>query len=70
MTPLQNSAIERPVSHFEVDLIVFGNLNRDAARRTIAVLAETRRGARRICLSRYGHAEVKRTRKTGVSGAA
>ena len=63
MVLLQNSAIESPESLFEVELVVFGTLQHDAVRRTINVLAQTARGARRICLSRYGRAEVKRAHK-------
>jgi hypothetical protein len=63
MVPLQNSAIEPPEALFEVELVVFGTLNRGAVRRTISVLAQTARGARRICQSRYGRVEVKRTYK-------
>lgn len=68
MAPLQNSAIERPVALFEIELVVFGTMSREAARLTVNVLAETARGARRICLSRYGRAEVKSTRKTRGEG--
>lgn len=67
MAPLQNSAIERPEALFEVDLVIFGTLYSNAARRSISVLAETARGARRICLSHYRRAEVKRTRKAGLT---
>jgi hypothetical protein len=70
LVPLQNSAIEPPEALFEVELVVFGTLNRGAVRRTISVLAQTARGAKRICLSRYGRVEVKRTHKAGHMQAA
>lgn len=66
MSPLQNPVIERPEILFEVDLVVFGTLISSASRRSVSVLAETARGARRICLLHYRRAEVKRTRKSGL----
>lgn len=70
MILLQNSAIEPPEALFEVELVVFGTINRCAVRRTVNVLAQTTRGAKRICLSRYGRAEIKRTQKAGKTQAA
>lgn len=69
MAPLQNSAIEPPDALFEVELVIFGTLHRNAVRRTISVLAQTARGARRICLSRYGRAEIKNTHKAASAHA-
>jgi len=66
MAPLQNCAIERPERMFYVELVVFGTLTHNAARRTIAVLAQTARGARRICKWRYRRSEVKGLREAGV----
>jgi hypothetical protein len=63
MSPLRNPAIERPQVLFEVELVVFGTLISSASRCSVSVLAETARGARRICLSHYRRAEVKRTRE-------
>lgn len=67
MAPLQNSAIERPESLYEVDLVIFGTISSSAARHSVSVLAETARGARRICLSHYRRAEIRRTRRTGAA---
>lgn len=63
MAPLQNTAIELPEKMFYVELVVFGTLTRGSVRRTIAVLAQTARGARRICKWRYRRSEVKGLRE-------
>jgi len=65
MSPLQNCAIERPERMFYVELIVFGTLTHGAVRRTIAVLAQSAKGARRICKWRYRRSEIKRMREAG-----
>ncbi|MEC4719857.1 hypothetical protein RY831_11905 [Noviherbaspirillum sp. CPCC 100848] len=67
MVPLQNSAIERPESLYEVELVIFGTISSSAARRSVSVLAQTARGARRICLSHYRRAEIRRTRRAGAA---
>lgn len=59
MTPLQNPTIERPERMFYVELVVFGTMTRAAMRRTISVLAQTAKGAKRICKSRYRRSEIK-----------
>jgi hypothetical protein len=60
--PLQNTAVEPPEILFEVELVIFGSTTRNAARRTIKVLAATVKGARRICKARYGRSEIKSAR--------
>lgn len=67
MVPLQNSAIERPESLYEVELVILGTISTSAARRTVSVLGETARDARRICLSHYRRAEIRRMRKAGAA---
>jgi len=67
MKTLQNSTIERPVRLFDVDLVLFGGVNRLAERRTIRVLAETSNGARRICKSRYMRSDIRQVR-SAVNG--
>jgi hypothetical protein len=62
MTLLQNASIERPERVYEIDMVVFGTLNRLATQRTIRVLAQTAQGARRICRSRYSRCEIRSTR--------
>jgi hypothetical protein len=59
MAMLQNSAIEYPEKTFEVRLIVFGPTGGAEASRTIKVLAQTVKGAKRICKSRYRRSEIK-----------
>lgn len=63
MVPLQNTAIERPEKVFDVEVVVFGTLTRPAMKRTIKVLAQTGKGARRICQSRYRRSEIKGTKE-------
>lgn len=63
VAPLQNPAIERPEKMFYVDLVIFGTLTRAAVRRTLSVLAQTAKGAKRICKSRYRRSEIKNTRE-------
>lgn len=63
MTMLQNAAIERPEKKFYVEFVIFGTITHQAVPRTITVLAQTARGAKRICKSRYRHSEVKSTRE-------
>jgi hypothetical protein len=60
---LQNSAIERPVRIFDVEMVVFGTIRRSAQKRTIKVLAQTAAGARRICKWRYRRIEIKSARE-------
>lgn len=62
MTLLQNSMIERPERVFEIDMVVFGTVDRIARQRTIRVLAQTAQGARRICRSRYSRCEIRSAR--------
>ncbi|MEN3293738.1 MAG: hypothetical protein V7642_2991 [Burkholderiales bacterium] len=62
MAPLQNSMIERPERVFEIEMVVFGTVDRLATIRTIKVLAQTAQGARRICRSRYGRCEIRGAR--------
>jgi hypothetical protein len=62
MILLQNASIERPERVYEIDMVVFGTLNRLAMQRTIKVLAQTAQGARRICRSRYSRCEIRSTR--------
>lgn len=59
---LQNAAIERPEKMFLVEMVVFGTKTRDAARRTVKVLAETAKGARKICKRRYRRSEIRSAR--------
>lgn len=59
MAPLQNSSIERPERLYEIDMVVFGNVDRQAMPRTIRVLAQTAQGARRICKARYRRCEIR-----------
>ena len=66
MAPLQNSLIERPERVFEIDMVVFGTVGRLAKQRTIKVLAQTARGARRICRSRYNRCEIRSAREIKV----
>jgi hypothetical protein len=61
MSMLQNTAIERPEKMFYVELVIFGTVTRSAVRRTIGVLAQTAKGAKRICKSRYRRCEIKST---------
>jgi hypothetical protein len=61
MSMLQNTAIERPEKMFYVELVIFGTVTRNAVRRTIRVLAQTAKGAKRICKSHYRRCEVKST---------
>jgi hypothetical protein len=63
MTMLINSAIEPPVKTFEVELIVFGTMTRAATRRVVRVLAQTGKGARRICRLRYRRGEIGSARE-------
>lgn len=60
MSPLQNSAVEVPEKFFYVELVIFGTITHAAVRRTIGVLAQTTRGAKRICKARYRRSEIKR----------
>lgn len=69
MAPIHNVAVERPEMAFEVDLIIFGSVSRNAVRRTISVLAQTAKGARKICKMRYRRSEVKRVRAGTLSFA-
>ncbi len=62
MAPLQNSSIERPERVYEIDMVVFGTVDRLATLRTIRVLAQTSQGARRICRSRYRRCEIRSAR--------
>ena len=61
MAPLQNVAIEYPEKLFNVELVLFGSLCNSAVRRNIPVLAQTSRGAKKICKSRYRRSEIKST---------
>jgi hypothetical protein len=64
MAPLQNSAIESPERLFQVEFVVTGMAQRlSAVTRTIQVLAQTAKGARRICKARYRHSEIKSARE-------
>ena len=63
MAPLQNTAIERPEKMFYVELVIFGTITRSAIRRTIGVLAQTAKGAKRVCKLRYRRSEIKSTRE-------
>lgn len=63
MAPLQNTAIERPEKMFYVELVIFGTCAQSAVRRTISVLAQSARGAKRICKWRYQCSEIKSTRE-------
>lgn len=58
MAPLQNSFVEKPEKVFEVTLVVFGTLTRSAFTRTIKVFAQTSKGAKKICQSRYRRSEI------------
>jgi hypothetical protein len=62
MGTLQNSTIERPERVFEIDMVVFGTVDRLARIRTIRVLAQTAKGARRICSSRYSRCQIRSAR--------
>lgn len=54
MAPLQNSAIEYPAKLFNVEMVVLGtSRTHGAIKRTVPVLAQTAKGARRICKARY-----------------
>lgn len=59
MMPLQNLAIVRPEKTFNIELVLFGTLTRAAGRRTIQVLAQTAKGAKKICKARYKRSEIK-----------
>ena len=63
MAPLQNTAIERPEKMFYVDLVISATFAHSPAQRTISVLAQTAKGAKKICKWRYQHSEVKSTRE-------
>jgi len=63
MPPLHNAAIERPDRVFDVELVMFGTATRPATRRTIKVLAQTDKGARKICKSYYRRSEIKGARE-------
>jgi hypothetical protein len=63
MTLLQNAAVERPDKMFHVDLVMFGSFTRAAVRRTVKVLAQTEKGARRICKTYYRRSEIKSARE-------
>lgn len=63
MTLLQNTAIERPEKMFYVELVTSGTFAYSTTRRTISVLAQTSKGAKKICKWRYQHSEVKSTRE-------
>ena len=62
MAPLQNSSIERPERVYEIDMVLFGTVDRQAMLRTIRVLAQTAQGAKRICRSRYRRCEIRSAR--------
>jgi hypothetical protein len=62
---LHNAAIELPHRVFDVELVVFGTITRQAVKRTVRVLAQTARGARRICRSRYRRIEITGAREVG-----
>lgn len=64
MGPIQNAAIERPEKVFDVEMVVFGTMTREAVRRTVKVLAQTGAGAKRICRSRYRRIEVCSARQS------
>jgi len=59
---LQDASIERPERLFEVELVISG-VARTIVVRTIHVLAQTARGARRICGARYRRFEVRAARE-------
>ncbi len=63
MPLLQNTAIERPEKMFYVELVTFGTITHSAVLHTIGVLAQTAKGAKRICKWRYRRCEVKSTRE-------
>jgi hypothetical protein len=63
---LQNAAIERPERLFDVELVLFGTITRPAIKRIVKVLAQTERGAKRICRSRYQRFEIKDTREVST----
>ena len=63
MAPLQNSAVERPEKIFYVEVVIFGTITHAAVQRTIGVLAQTGKGAKKICKSRYRRSEVKIARE-------
>jgi hypothetical protein len=66
MAPLQNSAIEFPAKLFNVEMVVLGTLRTyGAIKRTVPVLAQTAKGARRICRARYQRSEIKSVREVG-----
>jgi hypothetical protein len=69
MAILQNPAIEYPERLFEVEVIVFGTLTRSATRRTLKVLAQTVKGARRICRLRYPRSDILGARAAGEPAA-
>jgi hypothetical protein len=63
MTLLQNTTVERPDKMFYVELVMFGTLTRAAMRRTVKVLAQTEKGARKICKAYYRRSEIKGARE-------
>ena len=63
MTLLQNVDVERPDKIFHVDLVLFGTLTRAAVVRTVKVLAQTEKGVRKICKSRYRRSEIRSVRE-------
>jgi hypothetical protein len=60
MAAIYNAAIELPETVFEITLVVFGTLTRNAIRRTISVLAQTPKGAKKICKLRYRRSAIER----------
>lgn len=62
MAPLQNPAIERPERTFDVELVIFGTHTRCAVKRIVKVLAQTSKGAKKICKWRYRRSEIKGAR--------
>ena len=67
MGPLHNCGVESPMKLFEVEVIAFGTTTHDAVKRTILVLAETARGARRICKIRYRHRAIQGAREAACA---
>ncbi|HEX7635818.1 MAG TPA: hypothetical protein VF427_11125 [Noviherbaspirillum sp.] len=63
MATLQNTAIERPEKMFHVELVMSGTFDHSTTLRTINVLAQTPKGAKKICKWRYQRGEVKSTRE-------
>ncbi|MFC7518863.1 hypothetical protein ACFQUU_28030 [Herbaspirillum sp. GCM10030257] len=62
MAPLQNPAIERLEKIFDVELVIFGTYTHCATKRIVKVLAQTSKGAKKICKWRYRRSEIKGTR--------